>query len=265
MNEKPILRLRSQLRWQLIAGWAVVLTVVAGAILFALAASVRTLLFETQVEKVRPATRELSNLCADYYMSPSEGKLRSGFAKIMADFPDVSYLLFRDVNGGLHWRAESTKVDPVKNHAASLDPRLKSLNHIEVPGETYVDIGEVTDTLPRLPVHVGFRKSLLRCQLRSFLLTKGAIALIAIAGGLVGGVVLSVWLTRPIVKLSSLAERMSLGDMDVSLDLKSKGEIGRVYHSLERLRESVLYSLRRLDGQKATTKNRTDARGARRT
>jgi HAMP domain-containing protein len=239
------------------------LIVVAGGVLFALTTKVRSLLFDTEVEKLRPAARELAKLCADYYMSPSEGKLRIGFAKIVKDFPDVSYLLFRDVNDGVHWYAESANVAPVKNHAASLDPRLKPVSEIELPDETYVDVGGVTDTLPRLPVHVGFPKTILQRQLRSFLWNKGAIALLVVAGGLMGGVLLSVWLTHPVVKLSSLAERMSLGDMDVRLDLKYKGEIGKVYHSLERLRESVLYALRRLNGKDKATKDRTYVQGDR--
>jgi len=263
VNGKTVFQLKSRLRWQLIAAWAVVLIVVAGTVLFALTASVRSLLLDAEVEKLRPAVRDLAKLCADYYMSPSEGKLRIGFAKIMKDFPDLSYLLFLDANNAVHWYAVLANVAPVKNHAASLDPRLKPLNEIELPGETYVDIGGVTDTLPRLPVHVGFPKSLLQRQIRSFFWNKGAIALLAIAGGLLGGVLLSVWLTCPVVKLSSLAEKMSLGDLEVRLDLKCKGEIGRVYHSLERLRESVLYALRRLDGKEETTKDRMDVPNAR--
>jgi hypothetical protein len=46
--------------------------------------------------------------------------------------------------------------------------------------------------------------------------------------------------------------------MDVRLDLKFKGEIGRVYLSLERLRESVLYALRRLNGREKLPRSPTD-------
>jgi len=249
VNEKTLFRIRSRLRWQLIAAWAAILIVVAGGILFALAARVRSLLLETEVEKLRPAVRELTKLCSDYYMSPSEGKLKVGFAKIMKDFPDLSYLLFRDATDGVHWHAETEGANRLKNHAASIDPRVKPIVELEVDGDAYINIGGVTDTLPRLPVSAGFAKSLLQRKVRGFFWNKGGIALLAVAGGIIVGVLVCVWLTRPVVRLSLVAEKMSLGDMDVRLDLKCKGEIGRVYLSLERLRESVLYALRRLNGR----------------
>ena len=251
------------MRWQLIAAWAAILLAVAGGILFALAARVRSLLLEAEVEKARPAVRELAKLCSDYTMSPSEGKMRVGFAKIMMDYPDLCYLVFRDATGGVHWHGETERVNRLKSSAASVDPRVKAVTELTVAGETYLHIGGVTDTLPRLPVSVGFAKSLVQSKVHGFFWNKGGIALLAVAGGILVGVLVSVWLTHPVVRLSLAAERMSLGDMDVRLDLKSKGEIGRVYVSLERLRESVLYALRRLNGRDKAPRDPADVGSAR--
>jgi methyl-accepting chemotaxis protein len=101
---------------------------------------------------------------------------------------------------------------------------------------------------------VGFAKSLTDAETRTLLWNRGAIALVVLAGGLAGGFLFLTWVTRPVVDVSNQAERLSLGDMDVRLDLKCKGEIGRVYLSLERLRESVMYAFRRLNNREQTMK-----------
>ncbi len=219
-------------------------------------ATIRSLLFDTEIEKLRPAVRELAKLCADYYLSPSDGKLKIAFAKISKDFPDISYVLFEDASDRVHWHAMSETVEPLKNRVSRLDPRLQPLNVIETRGETYVDIGDVTDTLPRLPVHVGFPRSLLQRRAYSLFLTRGAIAMIALTTGLIAAFLFTSWVARPVLELSSLAEKMSLGDMDARLDLKYKGEVGKVFSSLERLKESVLYAARRLDGPRQPTDDR---------
>lgn len=205
------------------------------------------MLFDAEVEKLRPAGRELAKACADYYMSSSEDQLRMRIAKIMRDFPDLSYAVHVDREGKAHRRPESKAIDSLIERLPGIDRDRRDWTAVEFGGKTYIDIADVTPTRPPLRVHIGFAKSLLSRRVHGLLLHQGAIVLIVLAGGLSGAFLLSVWLTRPVVELSSVAERMSLGDMDVRLDLKYRGEIGRVYRSLERLRESVLYALRRLD------------------
>lgn len=54
-------------------------------------------------------------------------------------------------------------------------------------------------------------------------------------------------LVSPVEKVAKDAERLSLGDMKIKLKGGSISEVGRLYRSLSRLRESILYSLKRLD------------------
>lgn len=238
------------MRWQLFIAWASVLVAVLGVVVFTWLARNRSLVFDTQVEKLRPAARELAKACGDYYMSPSDDQLRIRFAKIMRDFPDLSYAVHKDRNGRVHSSGGDETVASLTDKIARINPLPRDWNIVKADGESYIDIGDVTPTRPPLPVHVGFATSLLSQRMHGLLLRQGGIALIVLGAGLGGAFLLSVWLTRPVTELSSLAERMSLGDMEVRLDLKRKGEIGRVYRSLERLRESVLYALRRLDNKR---------------
>ncbi len=51
---------------------------------------------------------------------------------------------------------------------------------------------------------------------------------------------------QPIIKLTDVAERMSTGELDVSITSKSEDEIGDLCNALERLRISLKISLRRI-------------------
>ena len=246
------------LRYYFISTWCIVVIAVAGVVFFSLIARMRLLLYDTEVEKLRPAAREVAHVCADYSMSPSEELLRTKFAKIVQEFPDLSYVLFKDGNQKIHWHAESQKLDPLKKQVAQLDPRTAPVNTLKINGKVFVDIGTVTNTLPRLPVHVGFSKSLLRHRLLGLLWNQGGIVLLAVGGGLGAAFLLTFWLTRPLIRATSLVERLSLGDMSVKLDLKYRGEIGRVCRSLGRLKESVLYALRRLESPVDPSKGQGD-------
>jgi len=252
VNNNGDLRVRSRLRWQLFAAWTVLLVGSMGAVFFAMALKMSSLIFHSEVEKLHPAARGLREVCAEHFMSPSERELTAKFARIMKEFPDLAYLLFVDAYGNVHCRGANKAIDSLKLRLAKLDPSEKDENLIRVGGETYVDIREVTDTRPSLPVHVGFAKSLTNAKTWALLWNRGAIALVVLAGGLVGGFLFLTWVARPVVDVSNQAERLSLGDMDVRLDLKCRGEIGRVYLSLERLRESVMYAFRRLNNTEQT-------------
>jgi methyl-accepting chemotaxis protein len=227
--------------------WAALLVAAAGVIFFAMYARMTSLIRDSEVDKLRPAARELREVCADYLLSPSDRLLKAKLAKIMREFPDLAYVFFADRHGEIHSQGAGNRMDSLTKRLSEVDPARDDVNAIPVGRETYIDIADVTQTLPPLPVHVGFAKSLTDRRTRSVLWNRAAIALVVLAGGLAAGYFFLNWVTRPLLDLCKQAENLSLGDVSVSLDLKCRGEIGKVYRSLERLKESVLYALRRLD------------------
>ncbi len=242
--------LGASLRQRLFGAWAAILIAATAVVFLTMASRIKSLILGGEIEKLRPAARELRELCADYLLSPSDRLLKAKLARIMKDFPDLSYVFFVDRNGEVHSHGHPKASDAIQKRMAKADFTRKDLHVVPVGGETYIDIGDVTRTLPPLPVHAGFAKSLTDARTRTLLWNRAAIAFVVLAVGLAGGFFLLTWLTRPITDLSDRAEKLSRGDMSVTLDLKSKGEIGRVYYSLERLKESMLYALRRLDSRK---------------
>jgi methyl-accepting chemotaxis protein len=242
-------RVRSRLKWHLFGAWTVFLVAVAWMVFLAMGVKLSSLILNSEIEKLRPAATDLKEVCADHFMSPSDRQVAMRFAKIMKEFPDLAYVLFVDRDGKIHSRGNHTAIDSLKEHLSEFGLGEEDVNVFKAQGESYIDIAEVTQTRPPLRVHVGFPKSITDARRRSVLWNRAAMTLVILTGGLVGGFVFSTWFTHPLIDLSTRAERLSMGDMQVRLDLKSRGEIGRVYHSLERLRESVLYAFRRLDSR----------------
>ncbi len=258
MNVNVDSQIRFRLRWQLFGAWTVLLVGVTVMVFLTMKAKMGSLILSIDVERLRPAARDLTEVCADHFMSPSDRQVTIKLARIMNDFPDLSYLVFADRYGIVHSRGTNKTIDSVRARLDELDRAEKDVNVIKTGKETYVDIRDVTQTRPRLRVHVGFAQSLADAKTRSFLWNRAVMALVVLAGGLFGGLLFLTWVTRPVIELSTKAEKLSLGDMDVSFDLKSRGEIGKVYQSLERLRESVLYAIRRLNNVDRTVKEQTE-------
>ena len=53
-------------------------------------------------------------------------------------------------------------------------------------------------------------------------------------------------LTSKISKLTNVADRISLGDMDVHIDDSSKDELGDLAHSISRMQQSIRLAMDRL-------------------
>ena len=53
-------------------------------------------------------------------------------------------------------------------------------------------------------------------------------------------------ISRPILEMTDAASRMSLGDLDVQINIKSKDEIGMLARSLVRMQTSLTYAIKRL-------------------
>ncbi len=98
-------------------------------------------------------------------------------------------------------------------------------------------------------IHVGMWEDSVDEQIdRALYPLIGRIALMILAG-LVVSVFLARRILRPIRRLTDLADRMSLGDLDTPIGMESKDEIGELARSLERIRASLKAAMVRLAGK----------------
>jgi HAMP domain-containing protein len=72
----------------------------------------------------------------------------------------------------------------------------------------------------------------------------GAVAGVALA--LILAVVISISITRPLRHLAEVADRISLGELNASIDVESDNEIGRLAESLRRMQTSLRAAIERL-------------------
>jgi HAMP domain-containing protein len=57
---------------------------------------------------------------------------------------------------------------------------------------------------------------------------------------------------RPIRYLADVADRISMGDLETSVKIKAKGEVGLLAESIERMQTSVKAAIERMQKRKET-------------
>jgi HAMP domain-containing protein len=103
-------------------------------------------------------------------------------------------------------------------------------------------------------VHVGFWAEAIENEIqRALLPLLGIIAVIPIVGALLS-FLLAHWIVRPIVGLTEVAGKVTMGDLETSVSadcVKSRDEIGDLARSLERMRSSLKAAMLRLGRETA--------------
>lgn len=103
-------------------------------------------------------------------------------------------------------------------------------------------------------VYVGFWKEVAEKEMRAGLLPLIAIiAIMPIVGALLS-FLLAHWLVRPLIGLTEIAGKVTMGDLETSVSgacVKSRDEIGDLARSLERMRSSLKAAMLRLGQETA--------------
>jgi HAMP domain-containing protein len=98
-------------------------------------------------------------------------------------------------------------------------------------------------------VHVGFWADAVQKEIRRAVVPIiGVIALVPLVGALLS-FLLAHWIVRPIVGLTEIADKVTMGDLEVPVGeacMTSRDEIGDLARSLERMRSSLRAAMLRL-------------------
>ena len=76
--------------------------------------------------------------------------------------------------------------------------------------------------------------------------TYGSAAAIGIIIAIGLAIFISATITRPMTHLAEVADRMSLGELDVEIDIEGDNEIGQLAESLRRMQSSLRSAIERL-------------------
>jgi HAMP domain-containing protein len=116
-----------------------------------------------------------------------------------------------------------------------------------------INSGEVYDI--RIPIEegmigyvaIGLKKSFVDQKVQTTLVYIGIIIAVgALAALVVALAIITVQVTRPVIKLANAAEEISLGNFDTPIDIKVKNELQILAAAIDRMKESLKTSLDRL-------------------
>ena len=95
--------------------------------------------------------------------------------------------------------------------------------------------------------HVGFWDDAMEREIRQALLPLIGLIAIVLFAGVVLSALLARSIVRPILRLTQIADKITMGDLDTPVDIKSRDEIGGLACSLERMRSSLNAAMSRLN------------------
>lgn len=158
----------------------------------------------------------------------------------------VAYTFIEDGNGEI--AAHSLGIFPQElREPLNLDARLQRHRrelrwHGRLVHETRVPVlqGQAGT------VRVGIWGDVVEGEIRRTLLPLiGVIAVVVFVGALVSALLAS-WIIRPIVRLTQIADKISMGNLETPVRVRSRDEIGDLARSLERIRASLKAATARL-------------------
>lgn len=123
----------------------------------------------------------------------------------------------------------------------------------ELPPLVQVNSEEVFDI--RVPIEegmigfvgIGLKKSFVDAQVKKTLIYIGIIIAIGtLAAIVVALMIITVQVTRPVIKLANAAEEISLGNFNTTVDINVKNELQILAAAIDRMKESLKTSLERL-------------------
>ncbi len=182
-----------------------------------------------------------------YYNHPEKTKLwgskrdlNTGH-NILKDEPLVSGKLLKMRKGVITSSGENLlaydKSTDIFSALGNLNEKVMTFTKFEVPGATPAQSWVFVASKP-----IGTLLSSLLSFVKTFLLILGGVLIFAFLLALIMGSAI----TRPIVYLTDMAEKVSMGELDKAIVVNDKGEIGHLAAAFERMRVSMVKSLERL-------------------
>ncbi len=169
-------------------------------------------------------------------------------------YPNIEYILIEDFNREIKTDTYNGNVPPEligKNHYDPTEGKAFGLELLQLsPSVEQVRIYDVLVPIREGLlgfVRVGMRKSYIDQQIKRTILTIGGVIL----GGmllaiLMALIIITVQITRPIIHLMQAAEKISLGDFNIPIEVRVKNELHDLSVAIDRMRESLRTCIERL-------------------
>jgi hypothetical protein len=241
----------SVLKWKLILILTSLILAVVLAILFWVRLSFEQYVREAEISSFKSTVIAALRIeSKNYYTSRDDDKFNAAVAEVKRMNPDLSIVFISDENGGIVGDDSGVSGEVL----GELDFGSSDGWNSPIDTDTRVDVGDdeyvlvsYKDKLDPYIIHFGFCSRIIAEHTQNLSRKVAFVAgLTAVVTILLGAAFLHI-ATRPIERLARDSEKLSFGDMSISLRRGSRTEVGRIYSSLSRLKESILYSLKRFD------------------
>ena len=243
----------SILKWKLILIFALLIIGVAAAVVAWVSISFDQYVRDAEIGRFRSSVIAALRIeSKNYYTSRDEGNLKATIAEVKRVNPDLDMVFISDEEGqivGEDSKAAGVLLGKLEmNTIDNWTSPIEMHENVDINGEEHIIITYKGELDP-YAIHFGFSTKVIISRVKdlsrriSFVVWLTAGLTILLGAGFLHAAV------RPIEKLAKDSERLSFGDLSIKLRRSSRTEVGRIYSSLSRLRESILYSMKRLNMQ----------------
>jgi HAMP domain-containing protein len=161
----------------------------------------------------------------------------------------VAYAYVEDGKGEIVAQTLGTFPDQLRQNPSAGAKRQTQRREISLANRTVYEIAAPVLEGQMGNVHVGFWAEAAKTEInRALIPIIGIIAIVPFVGALLS-FLLAHWIVRPIVGLTEIADKVTMGDLETSVGGKcvsASDEIGDLARSLERMRSSLRAAMLRL-------------------
>ena len=161
----------------------------------------------------------------------------------------VAYAFIEDGRGDIIAHTLGTFPGELRQGQPAGEKRQAQRRELLLAGKTVYETGVPVLEGQAGSVHVGFWADAVQKEIRRALVPIiGMVAIVPLVGALLS-FILAHWIVRPIVGLTEIADKVTMGDLETSVGgecVTSRDEIGDLARSLERMRSSLKAAMLRL-------------------
>ncbi len=210
-------------------------------------------LTDALIEQGRIVGMNISELAAEKLIVEDIVSLKMNIEKYR-HYSNIEYIIIEDFDHQIKADTYNGDVPPELVGANSYDVSRNSDYHIELVSIDQEGSSQyIYDILVPIKeglmgfARVGMKKSYVDSEIQKTLLYLGIIIIIGILLSIfVALIIITTQITRPVLYLTKAAENISMGNLDLSLEVKVKNELFTLASAIDRMRESLKTCLERM-------------------
>lgn len=244
---------RVSLRWKIGGTFAAVILILGAVVVGVVFELTKDALRDQLDQRVLVIATNLSDAAAGHMVGRNLLALNALTSKYTL-LDGVAYAFIQDGKGEIVAPASGSLPSELREASPGTAPRQVYHRELSVGGKTVYETAVPILEGQVGSVRVGFWADAVEKESQRVLLPIiGIIAIVPFVGALIA-FLLAHWMVRPIVGLTRIADKVTMGDLETSVSgkcVKSRDEIGDLARSLERMRSSLKAAMLRLGRETA--------------